>query len=179
MSNIPFWNERDADCTAWDLVILGGIKLPGICVCDVTHSVEIEEGKTQGNSGTPTVVKGRKSRVVKISVTMWLPEQFNAWFDASKKLGIYGKTTSFEPFSITHPSTSLYGVESVLITNCHVTGNPSSTDGMVADIDCIEYCKALPIKQSATVKKPAAATATDPKKIVNSWASDALAPNKS
>ena len=172
---LPFWVDgRDEHATDWDVCILGDIILPGVVTnVDVTHDVDIDVGKAQGNSGAPTTVKGRKPRPVKITFKMWTSDQWTDWQYGMQTLGLVGKTTSFNPYSIVHPATLAYGIDNILIQG-HSFTHPDPVEGMTVTIDCIEFIKALPIQQSNKPKPKKTDPANDPAKIVDNWPGDTL-----
>lgn len=176
MSGAPFWIDGvDDGAVEWDSLLLGDVILPGVVTnVDIGHEVDIDVGKAQGNSGAPTTVKGRQPRPIKITFKMWKQDDWLSWQEDMKSLGIFGKTQSFQPYAIQHPATLAYGVDNVLIKGSSFT-YPSPIEGMTVTIDCLEFIKPLPIKQSNTAKKSTKTDpANDPSALVENWPSDQL-----
>lgn len=65
----------------WDLVIIGGAKLPGIAKVKGIAQLELDKKKTKGTNGVRLTVTGYQPGPFEVSVSIWTDEQWNVMQD--------------------------------------------------------------------------------------------------
>jgi len=145
----------------WDTLILGGEVWPGLPTVSVEVSRKVDVQKTKGDDGATLADQGYEPAKVKISLRLWLQEQ---WVTLQRVLATVHprrKGGTRTPLDIYHPATQLVGVRQVYVTKI---GNPTPGSGsetglLTMAIEAIEWFPA-PRPAKAKLKKSKSNQAT-------------------
>jgi len=110
---LPWVGDSDL---LWDVLILGGEVWPGLPDVTSTTSRAIDAQKKAGDDGGALVDQGYEPAKVKITIRVWLREQ---WEELQRLLATVHprrKGGVRTPLDIWHPETLLKGVRQVYIT---------------------------------------------------------------
>jgi hypothetical protein len=174
----PFWDDITDEgyegevysTRAWDLVILGDDKVPGICKVRATPSHKVDTQKAAGRDGAALVERGYTPAAVDIEVTLWTPGQWEAWQkllpkiwrrpgkldynDQKKKAGASSaqvEVTRKAAIPIVYPGMSDLGLNSVIIYSVSTPEESSSIPGArVIKLKAIHYVAPPPPTTKAT-----------------------------
>lgn len=166
----------------WDLVILGGEKLPGICSIKCEPQLQIDQQKGPKHDGAILTLHGTLPSPVEISVTIWTAEQWAKfvtliplWWrkplkDASGKKALGGRekkdATLMQAASfIYHPGLTPFGITQVIVKGVSLPEPASAPQSKVVRIKCIEYSP--PSKKSAPSKVKKANAAADERVVTD------------
>lgn len=132
---VPFWDEFEEGYEGplyatepWDLLVLNGIKVPGISTVKCTPRMKIEIPKETGRDGGPAIERGHDPARVDIAVKIWTPRQWEAmqavllavWRRPGQEVRYAARDgklveTTRKAVTIAHPACALYNVSSILI----------------------------------------------------------------
>lgn len=109
---LPWWADSDL---SWDILILGGEVWPGVCTVATTVKRALDKQKIKGSDGANLVDQGYEPAPVKITLRLWLREQ---WTELERLLPtIHPRTKGGvrQPLQIVHPEPNLKGVHQVYV----------------------------------------------------------------
>jgi hypothetical protein len=110
--SLSWWADNDL---AWDVLILGGEVWPGVCTVETTVKRALDKQKIKGGDGANLVDQGYEPAPVKITIRMWLREQ---WLELQRLLpSVHPRTKGGvrTPLQIVHPEPNLKGVHQIYI----------------------------------------------------------------
>jgi hypothetical protein len=113
----------------WDLVILNGKGIPGICKIHGLPTLAVDKKKPQGVDGIVVTVTGYQPGPIEIETVLWTQAQWNKfqenlpywWTKPHKRQEVSNKANPKHkdqlPLArtIVHPATSLYGISLVVV----------------------------------------------------------------
>lgn len=188
MASIPFWHETTDPIgydgpvypsNPWDLCKLADRPLPGIAVVKAIAGMKIDVQKAAGRDGAMLIEQGYVPGQVDIELTMWRPEQLEAWNELlpllwrkAQKPGrsdIQKAKTASEAaadqteraaLKIDHPATTSLNISAVLISQI---GSPEETQPgfRVVKIKALEFSAAAKKKRSQTKRTEASKARLD------------------
>ena len=130
IAGIPFWgdgSEEDADPAApysshpWDIAVLGGLRLPGICDYKPTGvaGIEIDKKKTKGSHGAKITILGYDPRTFDITCEVWTAAQWKVVQDVVRHLWKGATATAADEanasISVYYPGLRLVGIGTAII----------------------------------------------------------------
>jgi hypothetical protein len=136
--SLPWVGDSDL---LWDTLILGGEVWPGLPTVESTSSRSVDAQKKKGDDGASLVDQGYEPAKVKITIRVWLREQWEelqrllATIHPRKKGGIR------TPVDIMHPETQLKGVRQIYFTTIGTAtpGRGAEHGSMTITLDAIEW----------------------------------------
>lgn len=152
--NLPW--VADADLM-WDTLILGGEVWPGLPTVESDPSRAVDAQKKAGDDGANLVDQGYEPAKVKITIRIWLAEQWKelqrllATIHPRKKGGIR------TPVDILHPETQLKGVRQIYVTHIGpaVPGRGAEHGSLTLSFDALEWFPSPKPAKSNTKKSKA------------------------
>lgn len=163
-ATVPFWDDSpvnlvpsNAHLSPWDICLLDGLQLPGLCQVQSKRRRRLDVKKTKGSPGATITFCGTDPADVMITCRIWTQTHLDVYQFVVGLLSPTAKDAKFTAIDIDHPSLTLLGIHSVVIQ--HVDGlQPSSVKGVwETKISCIEYIP--PSKKNVT--KTATGSAND------------------
>lgn len=147
----------------WDTLILGGEVWPGLPTVESDVSRSIDKQKKKGDDGANLVDQGYEPAKVKITIRIWLQEQ---WDDLQVKLATVHprkKGGVRTPVDIIHPETQLKGVRQIYIEHIGpaVAGTGAQCGLLTISIDASEWFPEPKPAKPATKKSKAEANGGD------------------
>lgn len=147
---LPFWDPVPQVATGltfaqdpWDIVILGGSYLPGICRVDGLPTLAVDKKKAGGVDGATITVNGYLPGPIDIVCTMWTGPQWDHFQVISPRIWRKpnkGKTKASElAISVSHPALDLWGISSVVVLGVSVPQDGPIVGSKVVKIKCIEF----------------------------------------
>ncbi len=163
----------------WDMVILGGKPLPGLCTIKCEPQLQIDQQKGPKHDGARLTLHGVLPSPIEIGVTIWTQEQWATfvtlvplWWrkpekDAAslKALASANKVSAREAqlmqaaSSIFHPSLIPYGITQVIVRGPSIPEDGPVPQSKIIRIKCIEYQP--PTQKTAPSKVKPAKVAAD------------------
>jgi hypothetical protein len=146
----------------WDTLILGGDVWPGIPTVESETSRAVDAQKKAGDDGANLVDQGYEPAKVKITIRIWLREQWEQLQTLLAKVHPRNKGGVRTPVDIAHPETQLKGVRQVYVQHigAAVPGRGAETGTLTLSIDCIEWFPA-PKPAKSNTKKSKSSTGGD------------------
>lgn len=139
ISGIPFWGdgtEEDNDPAApysshpWDVAVLAGLKLPGICDSKPTGiaAIEIDKKKAKGSHGAKVTILGYNPGTFDITCEVWTAAQWQVVQDVVRRLWKGSTATAADEakasITVYHP-----GLRLVLVGTAIIVGITPPTKG--------------------------------------------------
>ena len=148
--SLPWINDGDL---LWDTLILGADVWPGLPVVEAAASRSVDAQKKKGDDGANLVDQGYEPTQVKITIRMWLREQ---WEELQRLLpNVHPRTKGGirTPVDIIHPATQLIGVRQIYVEKV----GPLTVDRglMTFVLEAIEWFPAPKPNKSSTKKAKA------------------------
>jgi hypothetical protein len=132
----PFWHD---DPDLWDTVTLGGHTIPGRTDVETEVEKKVKKKRAAGRHGGRSTDKGDDLATVKLVVTIWTPEHFNAWEELLPKIHPHRQDEHRVALEIIHPSLSQLRINRVYVKGVSNLRKGSEVDTMTATITCIEF----------------------------------------
>lgn len=135
---------------SWNEISLGGVVFPGIAHVRVTVANELEVKKAKGRSGASTTYQGRPPAKVKITLTVYAPEQWEAlvellpsiWPDVTSERGA--------PIEVVHPRCRLWKISRLIIESIDDSQPEGVGDVYVLQISAVEFLPSQTQKGAAS-----------------------------
>lgn len=158
---IPFWEDppatldpSNAQLSPWDVVVLGGQALPGICSVTGKRGKRYDLKKVKGSDFAKLTKQGYEPAEIRITERIWTRQQFYAlqlimpMLEAPTKVSADGTVAALE---IRHPALDLRSINSVVVKEISLL-RPGSMKGVFEmDITCLEYKPPSKTNSTATV----------------------------
>lgn len=132
---VPFWDRYDEGNEGpdyseepWDLLVLQGMKVPGISKVRCVPKMKLDVQKPNGLDGSQVIARGHLPADVQITITIWTRAQWEImqgildaiWRkpgkDSRRSRTDASATVSKEgAISASHPALALYGVSSIIL----------------------------------------------------------------
>lgn len=107
---IPFW--RDAE-SAWDVLYLNGVRVPGIPNITVDKSRSVQINKSKKENGTTLADNGYEGAKIKGSLRLYKPEELQALMDLLPSWDPRNSAGVSNALIISHPATAMAGVSKI------------------------------------------------------------------
>ncbi len=154
----------------WDIVVIGGMKVPGICKVRACPALAFDQKHPAGADGDVITVHGRRSATVDIDVVIWTQDQWsklqvlvpNIWRKPGKK----DKTKDLA-LTISHSAIDLLGINAVVIVSVSVPDAGPIPQSKVIKIKCVEFIPVTNANQTKTAKL-AVPVPEDPRTVASS-----------
>lgn len=125
----------DTDSEAWDTVILGGFRLPGVARLTIERGRKLDKKSAPGRNGATITDGGGEGAAVSIELQMTTPEEWDAWVAALRVLD--PTKTSPQAWALVHPEAEAMQVTSVMIEK--VSGGPPDNGVKTIKLACAEW----------------------------------------
>lgn len=148
--SLAYWADNTL---LWDTLILGGEVWPGVPTIETTLGRAVDEQRVKGSDGAFLVDQGYDPAKIKITIRMWLEEQWREYQRLLPSVHPRTKGGVRSPVQIAHPEPNSKGVTQIYITGI----GPLLIDrGLgTATLDAIEWFPApKPAKTSTKSKVP-------------------------
>ena len=145
----------------WDTVVVGPVRLPGICEVRVTSARRIDMPKKSATDGSGLIFHGKNPGRVEIKVRIWTKRQLQ---DLDSALAIIwsgrGKLQGLKDlaFDISHPKCLMHGVSSIVVLEIEGPDPGKVTGELVMTLKCVEFI--APKKGKVEKKDPYVADAS-------------------
>lgn len=149
---VPFWGDNP---NAWDKCVLAGVELPGIANVEPTVEAKVDHKAIPGTHGAKLTYLGYEPAKVKISLTLWTPEQLQAY---QELVPLIRPREKILPVDIAHPSCALHGITSVKVLKIEGPKRNGSGDFCTIELSAIENWTA---QRSNQAKVDSSANALD------------------
>ena len=148
MAEIPHWNHPDTPTGTWDDVVLGGLRMPGVCKVDISFPSGIDFQKPRGKKGAK--LKDIGDEPAKLTITVQLTERTELLLlpDVIKRLRPRGASLH-DPLEIQHPWPNAWGITTVVVEDIDAP-QPDAIDGMIITINALEW---LPQPEETVAQK--------------------------
>lgn len=158
---VPFWEDppstldpSNAQLSPWDVVVLGGQPLPGICSVTGKRGKRFDLKKVKGSDFAKLTKQGYEPAEIRITERIWTRQQLNAlelimpMLEAPTQVTPDGTTPALE---IRYPALDLRQINSVVIKEISFL-RPGSMKGVFEmDITCLEWKPQPKTNATATV----------------------------
>lgn len=112
MATIP---TPEDDPIAWDTLILGGVKLPGIVVCDASTKRDYDVQKAKGKTKAAIKNNGDPPRKIKFEWMIDMDRDWGAAQDAMATIDPRKENKTLQPLEVIHPIAAFYGLHTALV----------------------------------------------------------------
>jgi hypothetical protein len=156
---VPFWGDApqtldpgNGQLSPWDVVILAGQTLPGICTVTGKRGSRFDIKKSKGLNFATITRQGYDPARIRIVEKIWTPQQLDTlWFllpllEAPPATNYQGKLLAVDVY---HPALAIRGISRVLIDSIGLLKPTAVRDVWEHEIDLIEYVTPVP-KQNQT-----------------------------
>lgn len=134
----------------WDLVVIGGVKLPGLCDVKGIAQLEVDKKKAKGTNKLTLTVTGYQPGPFEVSCTIWTADQWAAfrkwsqdfWIAQRKARPPSTKANKKNPpvaLTISHPALSAIGIYSCIVQGLSIPESASVEGAKVIKIKCLEH----------------------------------------
>jgi hypothetical protein len=160
-----FWEESPA---LWDVVLIGqqpsnqkkaqsGLRqMPGAAHVETKFSVGVQVNHPAGAVGAYYLALGYEPEEFTVTLTMWTPQQWEAWVEIRRSLVPDPKSFAHAPdalgvlrrapaaFAIRHALLAAHGITQCVFKSINES-TPAQGDAFVATLECVEYRAAKPL----------------------------------
>ncbi len=150
----------DSESEAWDTVVLGGLRLPGVAKVTIDRGRKLDKKSAPGRNGATITDGGGEGASVSIEIQMATAEEWDAWCAAMKMLD--PTKTAPKAWAIVHPEAEAMQVVSVMIEK--INGSPPDNGIKTVKLTCAEWFpkpKGKGKSKTTTPQKFAPPTVTD------------------
>ncbi len=157
MARVPCWGGDTPDSAAWDVVGLGGKRLPGIATVSVSNrGRNIDAQASKGTDGVE--LKDNGLTPAKITIKLKLFEHhWSDWLAVLPTIDPQRPGAMRQPLKIEHPEPNSVAIDTVYVTS--IDGEPPDVvTGKIVTIECIQWFPRP--KATKTSKTPKGKTAT-------------------
>lgn len=156
---IPFWgvaptslDPSNANFPVWDIVLLAGQTLPGLCAVKGGRAQRFDVKKSKGTNFGTLTAQGYDPAEFTITERIWTPQQLNALWTMMPILEpLYGALAIIQAVDVYHPSLAIRSIASVVIKDITLLHPSSIRDVWEMDIKCQEYVPPQKKNVTATV----------------------------
>jgi hypothetical protein len=131
---IPFWGGRaddlSAHASAWDVVSIGGVRLPGLCRIDGKKGRRHDKKLVAGGDGSDPSSLGYDPAEFTVTVRMWTDDQLRAFEAMLPTLLPRNGKGNPKPITVSHPALSLFGINALYLMDAMLP-KMSSQSGVV------------------------------------------------
>jgi len=135
----------------WDIVFLGGARMPGVASVEVKGKSGLDKRKAKGSKKGRAADQGEPPIEFDIDLELQ-PHELNAFQAALNTLRAANKGETKQPISIAHPQAAMVGVALVMVGSFRLP-HPKGGSSYRASIEVIEW--KAPKKLATSAKKPA------------------------
>lgn len=125
----------DTDPDAWDTVVLGGFRLPGVAKVTIDRGRKLDKKSAKGRNGATITDGGGEGATVSIELQMTTADEWDAWTAALRVLD--PTKTKPQAWGIVHPEAEAMQVASVMIEK--VSGGPPDNGVKTVKLACAEW----------------------------------------
>lgn len=169
----PFWDNDERgyegplySSNAWDVVELGGQKLPGVWTAQAVASKRVDEKQAAGShAATPTFL-GKKPAEVTLTGYIWTPAQLKLWNDIveliwpppcllpmdAKKAKAFKRKLDNTALDIYHPALAMLRISSVIVEAIPSPAPGRNSGERTVVIKCREFVARSKKTASSAVK---------------------------
>lgn len=158
MAGPPYWRVAPR---AWDTLVLGGRRWPGIATVTVKGGQDIDVKKGKGVHGAQLTYNGYAPKEISITLRIWTPDHWDALQIAMADIEPSATKKKLLPLDITHPVTKLRKVKAIAIKDIDGPNEGSPRGCYELKITAIEF---FPPK-AATKNTPLSAAAATAQKL--------------
>lgn len=159
--SIPFWDDYRVfaetngivtssnfegptfSANQWDVVILDGKKLPGICKAHGQPTLGIDKKGSKGRDGLVFTVNGYVPGPIEIESKIWTPDQWLKWQEIIPSIWRRPTTGSVKgsalAISIYYPSFDFAGITQVIIVGLAPPEKGDIPQSMIIKLKALEY----------------------------------------
>lgn len=163
--SIPFWDPVTSTADGppglapedpWDVCILAGFVLPGLCTVKGAPTLSFDKKKGGGVDGATITVNGYLPGPIEIELLMWTDGQWQdfqnfvapkIWRKPNKK-----SKASELAVDVSHPAFDLWGISQVVILGVSLPENGPSVGTKVVKFKCVEFVPQEAKSQTKTAK---------------------------
>lgn len=151
MAAQPGWEVEGLEAQAWNFCWIGEDLLPGIVEVTSSKSRAVDQHKPKGTDGKNLEDEGYDGGKVTIRITIANEEQWQEYQKLLPKLDPEQLGGLKRPQEIIHPEPNAKGIKVIYVKEIN-GGHPSSRDGKVETLECLQFFPAL--KKKKTSKTP-------------------------
>lgn len=154
---IPFWDDppatldpSNAQFSPWDVVVLSGQRLPGVCTVTGRRGKRFDVKKSKGSDFANITKQGYELAEIKVVERIWTPQQLHALWLMMPMLEAAAQKTpdgTLRALEVRHPVLDLRDVNAVLIKSIGFLQRSSVLGVWEQELELIEY---KPPKAGAT-----------------------------
>lgn len=150
MSAPIHWYRTTAD-SSWDILLLGGVVMPGIPTVEVNLEGGLDVQKPRKGRGARIVDEGNPPSTISVTLQITTPDELDSLQNAMPVLRPRSKTAQRAPVEIVYPSVNFVGIENVVVSDVKLAP-PNAKDGWLIEIKLIEWVPApKPVKPLSKV----------------------------
>lgn len=124
-----FWID-ESKITQWDTLYLGGVVWPGVCQISPKQDRAVSVAKKRGREPTLTD-DGYNPGEITATLLIWTPDQWDQLKSILPRFSPRKNETIRTPLEISHPVTSLLGIDAVIIRSI----SPRHPEGGIFRVD--------------------------------------------
>jgi hypothetical protein len=153
VASIQHWNRPETD-DSWDVVILGGLFLPGVARVSVRIESDLDTKKPKGAKQASIADKGDKPSKVDIELILEDVEDLDMLEAQLVNLRPRSKGAGRSPLEIVHPNPNFWGITAVTVDDVD-SPHPDPVDGWRLKISCLEWApEPIAVKSGKGKEKP-------------------------